>query len=247
MNNEEALEFVDELVFLKTGNRLKNNQRNVFKGSWENIDYEKIHKNYSFTCSYDHLERNIGPQLWTLLKSILGEDVSKKNLNGPVEAAWRKKHSPSNLGQDERETLLLTPILDGENPASPPSPLANPELPKGRVPLGSHFYIERHVESLCYEKIRLGELFVRIKAPQEMGKTSVLERILAKLKQEYQIVNLSFKTDSTVFSNLYKFSRYFCACVTKQLKMDNQLDNYWDEDLGYNENVTNYFEEYLLA
>ena len=74
------------------------------------------------------------------------------------------------------------------------------------------------------------------------------ERTVAfSAKQNYQTINLSFETDSQVFSDIHKFLRYFCACVSKQLGLPNRLDEYWDDIFGCNDNATIYFEEYLLA
>ncbi|MEM9803745.1 MAG: AAA-like domain-containing protein [Cyanobacteria bacterium P01_D01_bin.56] len=54
------------------------------------------------------------------------------------------------------------------------------EIPEGVVPLDSNFYIERpSVESRCNEiTLKPGSL-LRVKAPRQMGKTSLITRILA--------------------------------------------------------------------
>jgi hypothetical protein len=60
-------------------------------------------------------------------------------------------------------------------------------------------------------------------------------------------VILSCETDSTVFTDIEKFSRWFCASVGKRLGLSNKLTDYWDDIFGCNDNITAYFEEYLLA
>jgi hypothetical protein len=103
------------------------------------------------------------------------------------------------------------------------------------------------IESECCTAIEKPGALIRIKAPQQMGKTLLLERILAHAReQDYQTVILSFETDSTVFNDLDKFSRWFCASVGKGLKLPNKLADYWDDIFGCNDNITAYFEEYLL-
>ncbi|KST70388.1 hypothetical protein BC008_45175 [Mastigocoleus testarum BC008] len=53
------------------------------------------------------------------------------------------------------------------------------EQPEGQVSLNSAFYIERPpIEDDCYETILQSGALVRIKAPRQMGKTSLLSRIL---------------------------------------------------------------------
>ncbi len=115
--------------------------------------------------------------------------------------------------------------------------------------LDSIFYVERPpIESECCTAIEKPGALIRIKAPQQMGKTLLLERILAHAReQDYQTVILSFETDSTVFNEIEKFSLWFCASVGKRLGLPNKLADYWDDIYGCNDNITAYFEEYLLA
>lgn len=248
---QKALDFINELAIDKRGSRLNANQGNFFLGAWQGKSSARIHTDYSFSCSYDTVERTISHQVWSIIKEILGEKVNKSNLHGAVNAAWKKKQSSlSNPRQDGNGggTLLPTLIPVVENPESSQLPLEERELPEGLVPLNSHFYIEHHVESSCYEAVKHPGALIRIKAPQKMGKTSLLERICVQAEmQGYETVNLTFEIDRIVFSNLYKFTQYFCVCVGKLLGMDDQLDQYWDDTYGCTKNVTTYFEEYLLA
>lgn len=120
---------------------------------------------------------------------------------------------------------------------------------KGKLP-PQDFYIKRPpIESHCDETILQPGALIRIKAPKKMGKTLLMDKIYdyAK-KQGYHTVHLDLLlADGEVLSNLYKFLRWFCASVSRELHLPNQLDKYWDEDLGSNSNCKNYFEEYLLV
>lgn len=135
-------------------------------------------------------------------------------------------------------------------PSDPPMPVAEPELPEGQVDLASEFYIERPpIESRCNEAILKPGSLIRIKAPRQMGKTSLMARILHQAsQQDYLTVPLSFQlADGKVFADLDKFLRWFCASVGRRLKIPNKLTDYWDEIFGSKDNCTAYFEEYLLA
>lgn len=116
-------------------------------------------------------------------------------------------------------------------------------------PSTSKLYVERvpYESEACEEIFKPGAL-VRIKAPQQMGKTSFLSRLLSKTReQDCQTLTLSFElADSTVFTDLRQFSRWFCASVGQNLGLSNQLDEYWDDIFGCNSNTTTYFEDYLL-
>ncbi|MBN3939215.1 AAA-like domain-containing protein [Nostoc sp. NMS9] len=133
---------------------------------------------------------------------------------------------------------------------SPPLPVAEPELPEGQVDLASAFYIERPPsESRCYEAILKPGSLIRIKAPRQMGKTSLMARILHQAsQQDYLTVPLSFQlADGKVFADdLDKFLQWFCASVGRRLRLPNKLAGYWDDIFGSKDNCTAYFEEYLL-
>ncbi|WP_449419113.1 AAA-like domain-containing protein [Phormidium nigroviride] len=130
-----------------------------------------------------------------------------------------------------------------------PLPTAEPELPGGQVDVNSRFYVERPpIEERCYETILQSSALIRIKAPRQMGKTSLLSRILdSASRQGYCTVPLSFQlVDKGVFANLDKFLKWFCAYIGRELNLPNQLDDYWDEIFGSKVNCKDYFEKYIL-
>ena len=124
------------------------------------------------------------------------------------------------------------------------------EFPQGQVDLVSPLYVERPpLEELCYEVIMKPGSLLRIKAPRQMGKTSLMARILHQASQaNFLTVPLTFQlADSKVFKDLEKFLQWFCASVGKRLKVSNKLKDYWDDQFSSSKmNCTAYFEEYLL-
>lgn len=131
----------------------------------------------------------------------------------------------------------------------PPVPVAEPELPEGQVEVASAFYIERPpIENRCRETLLQPGSLIRIKAPRQMGKTSLMARLLYRGHQEgYATVPLSFQlADAQVFTDLEKLLRWFCAGVGRRLGLENRLKDYWDDIFGSKYNCTAYFEEYLL-
>ena len=130
-----------------------------------------------------------------------------------------------------------------------PLPAAEPELPGGQVDVASQFYVERPpIEERCYQTIVQPSALIRIKAPRQMGKTSLMARILDRgTRQGYCTVPLTFQlVDKGVFANLDKFLKWFCAYVGRELHLPNQLDDYWDEIFGSKVNCKDYFEKYIL-
>ena len=133
-----------------------------------------------------------------------------------------------------------------------------PTAPGGQMPLDSVFYIDRPIlESLCYEAIGQPGAMVNIRAPKQMGKTSLMSRILARARSlSYHTVSVSLQlTNGEILQNLKRFLQWFCARVSKQLGLSNAIAggalsataDFWDNQLGSKSNATDYFEDVLLA
>ena len=136
---------------------------------------------------------------------------------------------------------------------SPPLPVAVPELPEGQVELASHFYIERPpIEQRCYETIAQPGALIRIKAPRQMGKTSLLARILHSAEnQGSRTVALSFQlANQRVFASSERFLQWFCASVSLEMGLLDaaQLAKYAQlaDIIGSNQSCKAYLEQYLL-
>ena len=124
------------------------------------------------------------------------------------------------------------------------------ESPEGPVPLNSLFYVERvPIEADCYQTILTPGELIRIKAPRQMGKTSLMMRILHDAGQKgYQSVYLNFySVGRESLSNLDRFLQWFCASITNELNLPDKLDDYWKGVRGSNDKCENYFQKYLLS
>ena len=152
------------------------------------------------------------------------------------------------LFTEQTEDLTRKQLLEISSDVVP-LPAAEPELPGGQVDVASQFYVERPpIEERCYQTIVQPSALIRIKAPRQMGKTSLMARILHHgARQGYCTVPLTFQlVDKGVFANLDKFLKWFCAYVGRELYLPNQLDDYWDEIFGSKVNCKDYFEKYIL-
>lgn len=129
-------------------------------------------------------------------------------------------------------------------------PVFAPEEPEGQVPLASVFYVERSpIEVDCYQTILKPGALIRVKAPRQMGKTSLMSRILHYANQQgYLTAALNFQSaDAEFLSNLDQFLQWFCASITYEFNLPDKLENYWQGVLGSKNKCTNYFQRYLLA
>lgn len=124
------------------------------------------------------------------------------------------------------------------------------EQPEGQVPLNSIFYVERPpVEEDCYESIVRPGTLIRVKAPRQMGKSSLMSRVLDyAIQQGYQSIYLSFQSaDARALKDLDLFLRWFCCSITHELNLANRLNDYWKDDfLGSKDKCTNYLQRYVL-
>ncbi len=123
------------------------------------------------------------------------------------------------------------------------------KYPSGPEPLNSIFYIPRPpIEELAYHQITQPGCLIRIKAPKEMGKSSLMYRILAHGQTlSYHTVNLDInQADASILGNVDKFLRWFCKSVSQQLNLEPLLDDYWDEEMGSKLSCSIYFQAYLL-
>ena len=162
------------------------------------------------------------------------------------------KEGRTSLSADHELAVNLSKIAHTKQSIIQPLPAAAPELPGGQVDLASRFYIERHpIESRCYETISQPGALIRIKAPRQMGKTSLMARILHHAEQQgSRTVALSFQlANRRIFANSDTFLQWFCASVGQELGMLEQLPKCWElaDLIGSNQCCKAYFEQYLLS
>lgn len=146
-----------------------------------------------------------------------------------------------------------TPVLRSRERSQPDEvkgAVFAPEEPEGQVPLESAFYVERSpIEVDCYQTILKPGALIRVKAPRQMGKTSLMSRILHHANQQgYLTASLNFQSaDAEFLSNLDQFLQWFCASITYEVNLPDKLENYWQGVLGSKNKCTNYFQRYLLT
>ncbi|MCF2144871.1 AAA-like domain-containing protein [Desmonostoc muscorum LEGE 12446] len=152
-----------------------------------------------------------------------------------------------NAKSEESTQLISNQIFNLQNLSSH----TTLEYPEGQMEVNSPFYIERPpIDVRCYEEISKPGSLIRIKAPRQMGKSSLLARILYRAEQQGdETVYLSLQVAAQkCFSDSDTFLKWFCASVTRALNLTLKLDNYWDlaQIMGGNLCCQDYFERYLL-
>ncbi|MUH00903.1 diguanylate cyclase [Scytonema sp. UIC 10036] len=250
MNADLVLDIVEQVLLSR---QLSPIEKVILCQSWQGKGYGEMAKDSGYGSNYF---KEVGSQLWHDLSEAIGQRVTKKNLH-LVLARYQQ-----NEGEPKQETQHSFVQTQPENKAANSvedntfyteksfvDTRTEIEYPGGPVPLNSSLYINRlRIEEMAYKEITKPGCLIRIKAPRKMGKSSLLNRMIACAQNyNYRIAYIDFQeTDETLFTSLDKFLRWFCANVSRQLNLNNKLDDYWDEDMGSKVSCKIYFEEYLL-
>lgn len=210
----------------------------LLRGIWQYQTYSQIAEEVGYSPGY--LTNVVAPELLHRLSDLVGQRLTKKNCRILLEEYTASKSTSKIQGQRQSPVTFLAPK---------PNSAFIPAFPSGPIAIESPFYIlrppiETHV---CNEICKPGAL-VRIKAPKEMGKTSLLLRVLDHAqKQGYRTVYLNLEQmDQAICADLNRFLRSLCASITRQLQLEPKLDDYWDEDIGSKVSCTLYFRQHLL-
>jgi AAA-like domain len=231
MKPDEALIVLETLLQPKC---LSDLQQTVFCRAWEGQSYEETAEELAYDPGYI---RDVGSQLWLAISKAIGEKVTKKN----VHASLRRYQ------QKQEFQRSIVPIWSRP-------PLADPseswlEFPSGVVALSSPLYVDRPpIEAQTFSEIYKPGSLIRIKASRQMGKSSLMHRILEQSKQgglQTATINLQ-RADRSVLSSLDKFLRWLCFNVAQQLNLPPVLDDYWNDEMGSKMSCTLYFQRYLL-
>jgi len=148
----------------------------------------------------------------------------------------------SSFGVSEKRLLLTY----SEKPI-PNAPLIL-EQPSGTVALDSLYYIEREGDAKCYKNLRSRYSLIRIKAPRQYGKTSLLARVILKAKeQEYQVVSFNFQEDfdKSILMDLNRLLNCIYVITASKLKVKVEINENILQILTPKMRATHYMEEIL--
>ncbi|MCA9706134.1 MAG: AAA-like domain-containing protein [Myxococcales bacterium] len=179
-------------------------------------------------------------------------------LQGLEHSSWHDGHDTARivrrvLGHAEAST-------SPQAPASLPIPahvttadehVPPVELPGGIVSPDSPFYVVRaQLEKACLNEIVRRGALVRIKGSRQMGKTSLMMRLLDHAASDGSrtvAINLQL-CDNAILGDLGRFLRWLCAAVSRRLRLPTRaLDEEWDDLFGAKDNCSAYLEGHVLT
>jgi hypothetical protein len=164
-----------------------------------------------------------------LLEAVAGGTLSN---SGPPSGT---KASPASEPQS----------IPQPRPAAQPLPL---ELPEGTMDSESRFYVVRSSDASARGAIQQRGVTITIKGPRQMGKSSLLMRVMADAGNAgKRVIFLDFQLlDRATLTHADVFFRRFCAWITDELELESKLDEYWDPALGNPQRSTRYMGRYVL-
>ena len=136
------------------------------------------------------------------------------------------------------------PVLKQRSPTLDSAPLTQGTA---GITGSRRLYVERRtIETrACREILKPGAL-LRIMGSRHMGKTSLINHILAHAQQQgYLIVSLSFYQADLMVNDLRQLLRNLCVFVSRRLNLADKTSDYWNDTSATN-SCSDYFEEYLL-
>lgn len=245
MTEKEALEAVKRVISPET---LSYVQEVVFTQSWEGQLYPEIAQAVGYHPEYI---RDVGAQLWRSLSYCIGQKVTKKNvrfvLNTLTKEELLTERATSTTKPPEKSSFIHSQVGDLLSTEATATQLAFPSV---GLSVTSSFYVPRPpAEEQAFNELKRPGGLLRIKAPSNTGKTSLLLRALEYARREGALtvlINMQ-EADTAILEDLGLFLRWLCRNVTQQLNLENKLDDYWDEEIGNKVSCKIYFREYILA
>lgn len=194
-------------------------QRLVLNRSWAGASYAEIAE----AQGYDHdYIRRVGSELWRELSKRLGIEITKRNL-------------PEIVGGLVPNVMLVA--------------AEKPPYPGGPMSPGSPFYVAPPGLDHALGEIEQPGGLVRIKAPAKTGKTSAALRLIEGAEE---------RSLSTVFLDLSRveeerlvdidlFLRWLAASVSDRLRLDPQIERFWNDQIGCKVSCAHYLEDHVLG
>ncbi len=238
MEAQEALLLINQLVAPK---RLSYLEETLLVQTWQGKLYREIALDVGYELSY---LRDVGAKLWDTLSEALGTTVTKKNIQVVLRqhglrggVAW---------GTVAQPFMVPPPHPNNFNTQAHQREI---QFPGRALEATSPLYIIRPpAEELLYDSMLQPSSLTRVQGIRQMGKTSLINRVLPKLAQAgVRTVYLNLRqVDQPVLQDLNSFLRWICWAMGEQLGLPDQIDAHWIPEIGAKISCTNYLERYLL-
>jgi hypothetical protein len=203
-------------------------------GYREPLEYPLSEYLNAFNWAFWRDESDTPQLLKKLNQAIIGEDLNSSN--------------------QASEQELLESYAEYSLPPKIPTPFATAQVPvlehtQGTMDSDSKFYIERPADVIALNTMNQGGVVV-IKAPRQMGKSSLMIRMMQEAKRmKKHVAFLDFQIlGSLSYSSEEVFYKSFCSLISKKLQLVNRVEEFWKDNEGQSNALicTYYMEDYIL-
>jgi hypothetical protein len=121
--------------------------------------------------------------------------------------------------------------------------------PEGTMPYQSPFYIVRETDEEAMNALNeINGVTITIKGPRQMGKSSLLNRLLVEAKAKaMRTAFIDFQLiENAVMESADVFYRQFCSLLSWEFEIEDRTDDVWKIPLGQVQKTTNYLQRHLL-
>jgi len=183
-------------------------------------------------------------------------------LNPLQWALWEKESNTSRLIAELQRAVSggalpdqkIETRVDASVKQEVPTAFANIQLkdlgsPEGTMPHQSPFYVERESDHEAVNAIRdISGVTITIKGPRQMGKSSLLNRLLFETKQKnMRSAFIDFQLiENTAIENADIFYKQFCSLLSWEFEIEDRTEEFWRVPLGQVQKTTNYVQRHLL-
>jgi hypothetical protein len=179
-------------------------------------------------------------------------------LDGIQYAVWNEPADTSRLqnellaairGEGGTAAVLDKPAQIGARDAAPAYAAPLP-VPGGALDVDDPWYLSRPTDEEALALMaQTGGRTVTIKGPRQMGKSSLLMRMIkAAMDQSKRVAVLDFQlVDDQTKGNADLFFRRFASSIAEQLEVPDTVCTFWDSSLTNPQNCTRYVERQVLG
>lgn len=162
-------------------------------------------------------------------------------------AELKKAMSGGSLPVGEARHVEIVTAPTEEIPAAFATPFKL-DAPEGTMTPQSPFYVEREGDAIAIRALDRNGATITIKAPRQMGKSSLLNRIMLEgggrgLKSAYIDFQL---IEKSALDNPDVFYRQFCSLLSFEFNVEDRTEEFWKNPLGQVVKTTNYFQRHVL-
>lgn len=176
------------------------------------------------------------------------DGIEKEDINKATNEL-QKMLSGLPFGEVLHQSTRHSSSISRPLPSIDPYSYSTIDNPKGTMYPESKLYITRTQDEIMERQVGKKQALINIKAPRQMGKSSMLVRGVEKARQAgKKIVYLDFQQlDSEHLRDSRMFYTTFCNWVAGNLNVDVDAEEFWKSLGSNNIKCTKFFKEHILG